>query len=194
MANLIDPNELRVFGMQNLMLEAELLNIEKSGIEIGHAITIQEIDVVDTDLFQSDILREAKRMASFYVLYFAIENTIRRLISSTLSEKYGQDWWTAKAPEGLRKNVKDLQDKERDSLLAIRSDDPLTYTNFGELIDIFNANWDDFSDVLRSRKAVQETLSKLNQLRSVVAHSCSLSEDDITRFELHIKDWLRLQS
>jgi hypothetical protein len=33
--------------------------------------------------------------------------------------------------------------------------DPLAYTNFGELIVIFDANWDDFDDTLRSRKAVR---------------------------------------
>jgi hypothetical protein len=89
--------------------------------------------------------------------------------------------------------VKDKQDKEKDPVLFIRSDDPLTYTNFGELIDIFNANWDDFADTIRSKKAMQQTLSQFNQIRSVIAHSCELNDDEIARFELLIKDWLRIQ-
>ena len=186
--------QLKIFTMQNLLLETDLINLEKSGIEIGHIRSLQKQELVDTDLFESDILKQARRMADFYVLYYSIENSIRRLISETLSEKYGGNWWELRAPDGVKKNVKELQEKEKDSPLTIRSDDPLTYTNFGELIDIFNHNWDDFSDIIRSKKAMQETLSKLNQLRGIVAHSCELKEDEITRFELLIKDWLRIQT
>ena len=78
--------------------------------------------------------------------------------------------------------------------MSIRSEDPLMYTNFGELIDIFNANWIDFSDTLRSQKAMQQILGQFNQIRNVVAHSADLNEDEITRFKLLIKDWFRIQS
>jgi methyl coenzyme M reductase subunit C-like uncharacterized protein (methanogenesis marker protein 7) len=179
--------------MQNLMLEADLAKLEKSGIEIGHIRTIKKDDVVDTELFDLDIRNQARKMADFYALYYCLENSIRRLISERLREKYGPNWWDEKVPDGVKNNVKDKQDKEKDSVLSIRSDDPLTYTNFGELIDIFNANWDDFADTIRSKKAMQQTLSQFNQIRSVIAHSCELNDDEIARFELLIKDWLRIQ-
>jgi hypothetical protein len=47
---------------------------------------------------------------------------------------------------------------ELDSAMSIRSGDTPAYINLGELIDIFNANWGDFSDFLRSKRAVQDTL------------------------------------
>lgn len=78
--------------------------------------------------------------------------------------------------------------------MSIRSDDPLTYTNFGEVIDIFAANWADFSDILRSEKAMRQTLSQFNKERNLVAHSCALNEDEIARFKLTVKDWFRIQS
>ena len=78
--------------------------------------------------------------------------------------------------------------------MSIRSEDPLTYTNFGELIGIFDANWADFSDTLRSQKAMQQILSQFNKIRNVVAHSCELNEDEINRFKLLAKDWFRIQS
>lgn len=187
-------DDLKLFGMQNLLLETELHKLESRGIQIEHSKTIIKAEVVDVDLFEMDILQEARKMADFYAIYYAVENSIRRMISETLKGKYGLNWWKEKVPPGVRAEVEKKQKEERDTAMSIRSDDPLTYTNFGELITIFDANWKDFSDTLRSQKSMQQTLSSFNRIRNVVAHSCALNEDEITRFELTVKDWFRIQS
>lgn len=185
---------IKLFGMQNLLLESELKKLEDSGIQIGHAKTIQQAEIVDVDLFESDIVQEARRMADFYAIYYALENSIRRLISGRLSEKHGANWWKEKVPPGVQTEVEKKQQDERDTAMSIRSEDPLAYTNFGELISIFDANWDDFDDTLRSPKAMRVILSQFNKIRNVVAHSSPLNEDEITRFKLLVKDWFRIQS
>ena len=185
--------QLLVFGMKNLMLEGELAKLEKSGMELGHTQTMEKDELVDTDLFEHEILRKAKKMANFYVLYFSLENSVRKLITDVLAEKHGVEWWEKKVPNGVKDNIKKLQKEERETPMSIRSDDNLDYTNFGELIDIFNANWNDFAEILRSRKSVQDTLSQFNNIRNVIAHSCELNDDEILRFKLLIKDWLRIQ-
>jgi hypothetical protein len=187
-------DDLKLFGMQNLLLESELGKLEASGIQIEHAKTIQKAEIVDVDLFESDILREARKMADFYVLYYSLENSIRRLISERLAEKHGANWWKEKVPGGLQAEVEKKQKEERDTTMSIRSEDPLSYTNFGELIGIFDANWAEFSDTLRSQKAMQQILSQFNKIRNVVAHSCELNQDEISRFKLLVKDWFRIQS
>jgi Swt1-like HEPN len=187
-------DDVKLFGMHNLLLESELNKLEASGVQIEHTKTIQKAEVVDVDLFESDILQEARKMADFYVLYYSLENSIRRLISERLSEKHGPNWWKSRVPSGLQSEVEKKQKEERDTIMSIRSDDPLTYTNFGELIPVFDANWSDFSDTLRSQKAMQQILSQFNKIRNVVAHSCELNEDEITRFQLLVKDWFRIQS
>jgi hypothetical protein len=188
-------NELiKLFGMQNLLLESELKKLEESGVQIEHTKTIQKAEIVDVDLFESDILQKARRMADFYVIYYALENSIRRLISERLLEKHGLSWWQDKVPEGVRNEVAKRQKEEMDTIMSIRSEDPLAYTNFGELISIFDANWKDFSDTLRSQKAMQQILSQFNKIRNMVAHSCDLNDDEITRFKLSVKDWFRIQS
>jgi energy-converting hydrogenase A subunit M len=188
-------NELiKLFGMQNLLLESELKKLEESGVQIEHTKTIQKAEIVDVDLFESDILQEARRMADFYVIYYALENSIRRLISERLLEKHGLTWWQDKVPEGVRNEVVKKQKEEMDTIMSIRSEDPLAYTNFGELISIFDANWKDFSDTLRSQKAMQQILAQFNKIRNTVAHSCELNDDEITRFKLSVKDWFRIQS
>jgi hypothetical protein len=186
--------QLRLFGMQNLMLESDLAALEASGIEIGHADAIRKDQVVDLELFDSDILQDARRMADFYVQYYALENTIRRLIQERLFEDHGANWWDDRVPEGVRHAVKDKQDKEKETVLASRAEDPLEFANFGELITIIDSNWSSFDDTIRSRKAMQQTLSQFNQIRNVIAHSCRLSENDIARMKLLIKDWLNIQT
>jgi energy-converting hydrogenase A subunit M len=186
-------DDLKLFGMHNLLLEAELRKIEDSGIQIEHSKTIQRAEIVDVELFESDILQEAQRMADFYAIYYSLENSIRRLISGRLSEKHGATWWKDKVPEGVRKEAEKKQKEELDTTMSIRSEDPLAYTNFGELITIFDANWVDFSDTLRSQKAMQQILSQFNKIRNVVAHSCELNDDEIVRFKLLVKDWFRIQ-
>lgn len=186
-------NELKLFSMKNLLLESDLINIEKSGVEIGHVQTLKKDEVVDLELFEFDIRKQARKMADFYVIYYALENSIRRLISETLKEKYGSNWWEDKIPKDVREEIHKRQEKEKDSVISMRSDDYLAYTNFGELILIFEANWDDFSAIIRSKKAMKQILSQFNMLRNVIAHSCELNDDEITRFELLIKDWMRIQ-
>ena len=185
---------IKLFGMQNLLLEAELRKLEESGVQIEHTKTIQKSEIVDVELFESDILQEAQRMADFYVIYYALENSIRRLISERLSEKHGPRWWKDTVPEGVRNEVAKKQKDEMDSIMSIRSEDPLAYTNFGELISIFDTNWKDFSDTLRSQKAMQLIFAQFNKIRNTVAHSCELNDDEITRFKLSVKDWFRIQS
>lgn len=185
-------DRVRLFGMRNLMLEADLAQLEMGGIPIEHAATIRRDELVDPELFEADIRSSARRMADFYVLYFSLENTLRRLISGRMTEKHGLDWWNTRVPAGVQAAVADKQKKEKDTPMSIRSDDPLTYTNFGELIDILNANWSDFADTLRSPKATQQILSQFNQIRNVIAHSVELSEDEILRFQLLIRDWFRI--
>jgi hypothetical protein len=186
--------EVLKFGMRNLMLEADLLKIENAGVEIGHAATIAAQQVVDPELFEADIRESARRMAAFYVLYYSLENSIRRLVAGRLAERHGADWWEQRVPSGVKVSVADKQKKEKDSPMSIRSDDPLAYSNFGELIDILNANWSEFSDTLRSQKAMQQILGQFNQLRNVIAHSAHLNEDEIIRFQLLIRDWFRISS
>ena len=154
----------------------------------------KEIDeLFDFDLFDQKILSKAKKMADFYVLYFSLENSVRKLITDVLTEKYGTAWWDNKVPAGIRENVQKLRTDERDTAMSIRSKDNLAYTNFGELIVIICSNWDDFSKILRSKKSVQNTLSQFNKIRNVIAHSSELSDDEILRFKLLIKDWFRIQ-
>ena len=188
-----EENDIFIFGMKNLLVEKNLEKLELEGIDLGHHETVSKSSNVDLELFELDILKKAKKMANFYILYFSLENSIRKLIRDVLFEEHGEYWWDEKVPEGVKDTVKVNKQKEMRTAMTLRSHE-LEYTNFGELIDIILANWKDFSGILRSRSSVKETLAPLNKIRSVIAHSNELSNDEISRFELLIKDWLRIQN
>ena len=184
--------KIKLFGMKNLMLESDLVKLENSGIDLQHKKTLQSPSVVDFELFEIEILKSAQKMSEFYVIYYSIENSIRSFIHDRLKDNHGANWWDTRVPDDLKAEVKKRKEWEVDSPMAIRSEDPLTYVTFGELAKIFSFNWEDFSDTIRSQKALNRVLMQLNQLRGVVAHSCELSEDDIERFQLSVKDWFRI--
>ena len=50
---------LKLFGMQNLLLESELRKLEDTGVQIDHAKTIRKAEIVDVELFESDIIEVA---------------------------------------------------------------------------------------------------------------------------------------
>jgi len=142
---------------------------------------------------EEDIVDSAVDMADFYVLNFCIENAARRLISETLV-KYGKDWWEKKVSKDIQDYVNERRQEELDTPLDIRSSDPLDYTTFGQLKAILNANWSDFTDKIRSPKSIDRALSGLNELRHVIAHSGTFTEDEKLRFDLAIRDWRRIQT
>ena len=102
-------DDVKLFGMHNLMLESELNKLEDAGIQIEHVKTIQKAEVVDVELFENDILQQARKMADFYVLYYSLENSIRRLISERLAERHGPTWWKNKVPPALQAEVEKKQ-------------------------------------------------------------------------------------
>ena len=186
-------DKLKLFGMRNLLLEADLANLEKSVMEIGHSQTVGNKEVIDTEIFEMDIRKQAKQMVDLYYLLFCLENSIRKLIINRLKEKYASVWWDTKVPETVRKNVLRKQNDEKDTPFSERSEEPIYYTDFKDLIEIIEANWGDFSDTFRSIESIKSTLKTLNVLRRPIAHNSILEEDEILRFKLHIKDWVRIQ-
>lgn len=196
----------KLFNTGNLLMETSFRDIERNGINLisgekkkislGRQCKLRK-SLINKSFFDEDVRVKAKKMSEFYELYFSIENTIRKLISEKLTmQAVGQNWWNSNyIPQNIIDEVKKRMDEEKQESMEVRSDDPLAYTNFGEFIPIFEKNWQYFSDTLRTRESMRKTLGQLNKLRNVIAHSCELTEDDIIRFELAIRDWfLRVQT
>jgi len=144
--------------------------------------------------FPGSLRDSAGEMAVHYEVFYCLENYIRDLVVEQLESLHGENWWDEKAPQGVKDNVAFNMQRERDEGVTPRSPDLIDYTTFGELSNLIDANWSDFGDILNSRKGVSRVLGRLNLLRGPIAHCSELSEDEVLRLQISLRDWFRLMA
>lgn len=186
-------DSIKLFGLNNLSIEAEIRQIEKRfEVDFGHSWESEsQLDQVYYPQFSERIRKEASKMAQNYIILYCLENSIRELIVKRLEEEHGDDWWTQVVPEAVRKNAEKNKKKEQASGITPRSTEDIDFTNFGELGEIIKANWETFGDMLRDIRAVEKILALLNSLRAPIAHCKALAEDEELRLNLGLRDWFR---
>ncbi len=189
-----DADSIKLFAMANNLVEHDLDRIERE-----HAIDLRrdhrstaEVDDAYYPQIESAIRAEAAEMAPHYEVFYSLETTIRRLVRDQL-QAVQPDWWNQCVPEQIRNEAEKRQEQERDTGITPRSDDPIDYTNFGELGIVITKNWDVFGALFSSAKAVSRVMSNLNTLRGPIAHCSPLAEDEVVRLRLAVRDWFRLQ-
>lgn len=184
---------IKLFGLNNLAIEAEIQKIEDTlDIDLGHHdVNEYEVDQKYYPQFLERFRNEAAKMARNYVIFYCLENTIREMITSRLEEEYGPEWWDGHVPDKVRSNAETNKKKELSSGVTPRSTDLIDFTNFGELGEIIKKNWDVFGEMFHDIRAVEKTLATLNALRSSLAHCKALAEDEEMRLHLALRDWFR---
>lgn len=186
---------LRSFGMSGHLVTEELRTIEKQlGLELGHVAAAERESPIDYyPQFEHEVRAEAAEMARHFEVFYCLERSIRGLITETFEDGAGATWWdSGKIPANIVGGVKDRQQRELDSGMTRRSDAPIDYTTFGELSVIITSNWPLFTTIFKSPKAVERIMSSLNLLRGPIAHCCPISDDEVLRLRLTVKDWFRL--
>lgn len=186
---------LKIFAITNQLLEHDLNQVERNfGIDLGRGY--YDTVGIDEDYYpqiEQDIRIEAAKMAPHYEIFYSLEKTVRRLIGDTLSTAEGVGWWSSnRVPELVRKNSEDTRQREIDSGITPRSDDPIDFCTFGELSEIIKSNWDLFAATFSSQKAVERVMANLNTLRGPIAHCSLLADDEVARLRLTVRDWFRL--
>lgn len=189
---------VKLFGMNNLTIESELRRIEQAfDIDLGHRKERGvDIDEKYYPQFPEKTRIEARNMARNYVIFYCLENSVREMIVTRLSDpaEFGADWWVNAVPEVIRLNAEKNMKKEVASGVTPRSTDPIDYTNFGELGEIIKRNWAIFGDTLTDIRAVEKIMASLNILRAPIAHCKALAEDEELRLHLTLRDWFRQMS
>ena len=188
---------LRSFGMSGYLVSAELGSLEKKfNFELGHLS--QKNDPAEKHYypqFEEATRSEASVMAIHYEVFYCLEQSIRKLIVETLIEAEPGGWWNSKRiPGEIARATQELIQKEIDSGITRRSDEPIDYTTFGQLAEIIKFNWDVFGAIFKSRRAVEKIMQNLNMLRGPIAHCCPMTEDEVDRLELAVKDWFRIMA
>jgi HEPN superfamily Swt1-like protein len=186
---------VRSFGMSGYLITEELKKIEQQyDIELGHLPRSRAASSVeDYPQFEQAVRIEALEASEHYEVIYCLEQSIRRLITETLQEAFGADWWNnAKVPQEVHQEVAKRLKTEKESGMTQRSTALIDYTTFGELSGIISANWDLFNTVLTDQQAVIRVLRNLNLLRNPVAHCSPMAADEVERLRLSVKDWFRL--
>jgi hypothetical protein len=180
--------------MSGLLITNELSDIEQQfNLELGHVSRVSAQSSAEYyPQFEQEVRKEAARMAQQYEIFYCLEQAIRKIITETLEDTAGPNWWNTKVGADIQKDVADLQKREIDNSVTPRSDRAIDYTTFGQLSVIITSNWDIFGTIFKSPKAVQKVMASLNMLRGPIAHCCPLSDDEVDRLRLAVKDWFRM--
>lgn len=154
------------------------------------------IDIGATPYLGTEEMTQAKHMGELYVLWYCLENSIRRCIEKTLTDHLGSDWWNKASNTDLRGKVQQRRDKERkQSWIAPRGSSPLFYIDYTDLLALIHKYKVDFEAVIPQEEFAELRFKELEQIRNTVAHSGFLpSEDDFTRVSLIFRDWCRLST
>lgn len=184
--------KIRLFGLSAPAAERDLDKVERSlKIDLQRSSQVQN----DEDYypqFAQALRQEASAMSQHYEVFYCLEKSIRKLVAETLEGQYGENWLAVHVPQTVRENASTNMQREVDSGVTQRSEEEIDFTTFGELGEIVRNNWDDFDAIFLSQKAFTKIMTSLNVLRAPIAHCCPLSEDEIVRLRLTVKDWFRL--
>ncbi|MBS7251503.1 MAG: hypothetical protein KIH08_13085 [Candidatus Freyarchaeota archaeon] len=133
--------------------------------------------------------REAEALRRLRVFRYVdfFETYIREEIERRLRERYGDEWWEKGVPEEVRNSCNELAEKGQSS-------EPLiNFTNFRDYISIITneENWSDiFSSLFNnlSPQAVKTYLFGLNRLRGRTCHIRPLTDDDVQKAEVFVRE------
>lgn len=189
------PEQIKLFFVSNQLAENDLDRIEREfGIDLGrgHQRAVEQ----DPDYYpQLDraVRQEAKGMASHYEVFYSLEKSIRSLVADTLDAAEPAGWWASgRVLPKVKQEAEARMQKEIDTGMTPRSSEPIDFTTFGELGELIKSNWDVFSAIFNSQKALERVMANLNTLRGPIAHCSPLAEDEIVRLRLSVRDWFRL--
>lgn len=144
--------------------------------------------------FSESARTQAESMGRVYELLYCLENSIRELVESTLREALGPEkWWSDGVQDAIRKSAEKRQvDDERSRWHGPRGTSLLAYVDFPQYGEIIVNQWEYFEPLLGDRAWVNYYFAELNRTRRALAHTGTLTDADVERMEVRVRDWLRV--
>lgn len=132
---------------------------------------------------------EAREMSLVYVLIAAFENSVRELISSTLKEEVGENWWESCVSQKIRDQATQrILDEEKIRWHTPRGNDPITFTMLPNLLNIIRQNHEHFP-IIPNIEWASNIFEVIERSRNVIMHSGRVSTRDMARLGTFIRDW-----
>ena len=127
----------------------------------------------------------------FSTVIAAFENSVRELISRTLLDEVGEDWWTKCVSEKIQKAAqKRMDEEEKIEWHTQRGEDPINYTMLPNLLNIIRANHQPyFEPFIPNVEWAAGIIDTIERSRNVIMHSGTLGPQDASRLGIYIRDW-----
>lgn len=158
---------------------------QKSDEEIYERLCIDKMD--------ETMVETAEKMAKVYIAICAFENGVRSFIQKYLLEKFEENWWELGIPPKIRTRAETRKDEEDKIKWHSNrgTENLLSYTEFGDLISVMFQNWDLFEPHINNIEWARAIIKSLERSRNVIMHSGELSNEDIERVGMYIRDWIQ---
>lgn len=184
--------DLYSFAFRTLLTEAALDKTERvSRLSLTNNVDGDVAKRLPIEMLDSDLIARAKRMATVYIAIAAFENTVRDFVSSRLLEIVGAEWWSQVVSEKIRTRAESRRQEElKIRWHTPRGDQPINYTEFGDLSAIISQNWTHFENHLESQDWVRQIIGTVERSRNVIMHSGELGLQDVERIGTAIRDWI----
>uniref|UniRef100_UPI00398A1103 hypothetical protein n=1 Tax=Mycetocola sp. TaxID=1871042 RepID=UPI00398A1103 len=120
------------------------------------AASATEMDIsaaLSLELFDPDMLAEARLMSVVYASIAAFEHSVRKFVSRVLIDEFAEEWWERGVSTKIRKFAEDRRDdEEKTKWHGVRGADLLSYTEIKHLPQIIGQNFQLFEPYIRSQE------------------------------------------
>jgi len=156
---------------------------------VGEAQSQSDIDLLAP---VSDAVRSGSLfMQRSYRLLFVLENLVREFVREVLEDIDKEDWFDKRASRDMKKKVEDRKAVEaKNNWHAGRNAHPIYYLDFGDLALLIQSHWDAFKGLIPTQSWAVSRLNDAERSRNVIAHTNLLSDEEVVRLEMHVRDWV----
>lgn len=185
--------QLRHFVFTGLLTTHAVKDMEASGLLRTREASKAERD--DADLYapvQEGIRAGSLHMRRAYRLLYVMENIVRDLIASRLEEVDGPEWFDKRATAPMKRAVEQRKAaEEKNQWHAGRNRAPIYYLDFSDLSKLLINHWSEFEELLPPQTWVQSRLEEAERSRNVIAHTNLLADEEVSRLEMYLRDWIK---
>lgn len=181
------------FMFRGLLGTHAIRDMQAEGVlreRVGEAQSQSDIDLLAP---VSDAVRSGSLvMQRSYRLLFVLENLVREFVREVLEEVDKDEWFEKRASRDMKKKVEDRKSAEaKNNWHTGRNAHPIYYLDFGDLALLIQSHWENFKGLLPTQSWAVSRLNDAERSRNVIAHTNLLSDEEVVRLEMHVRDWVR---
>jgi hypothetical protein len=187
-----DFGRLYEFAFRGLLSEQAL---DQAGRMHPNVASVSETDmaeIVALGALDEDMVSSARRMSIVYTAVAAFENSARKLVTSALLDGVGEAWWDKVVSSDIKRRAESRRsEEEKIRWHGLRGSSLLEYTELSDLGKIIRNSWPNFEAYIPSIEWADSIFSVISRSRNVIMHSGELSREDVARFGINIRDWIK---